>query len=53
MNDLELYNNPIFVNCSRTIYMIETILMEHCGMTQEQARGWIRTWASGAGDGSE
>ncbi len=28
-------------------------LLENYGLTKEKARGWIKAWASGAGDGAE
>ena len=53
MNDLELYNNPTFRAMGSLVHFIEEQLIDQCGMTLEQARGWIQTWARGAGDGSE
>jgi hypothetical protein len=51
MSDLDLYNHPLFRSASCIIYGVRMMLETF--MSKEQAYDWIKTWASGAGDGSE
>lgn len=51
MNGLELYNHPTFRAMSGLIHFAEQQLIKDCGLTLEQARGWIQAWASSASDG--
>lgn len=53
MSDLELYNHPTFRDAAYAVHAVERMLMDDCNLSLEEARKWIQTWASGAGDGSE
>lgn len=48
---MDTINHPSFRVASNYVDKARTILKEI--MTQEEAYGWIKAWASGAGDGSE
>ena len=45
-------NHPNFREASKKVHEAEHLL-QNMGMSINQAREWIKTWASGAGDGSE
>jgi hypothetical protein len=49
---LETINHPDFREASIVVQHARERLKK-MGMTQEEAFGWIKAWASGAGDGSE
>ena len=52
MDYLEIVNHPYFKSAHKTVNEAIVLLLD-MGMTLEQARGWIKAWVSGAGDGSE
>lgn len=52
MGYLETINHPDFRAASDLVRQAEALLVGS-GLTLEEARGWIRAWASGAGDGSD
>jgi len=52
MTYLEMVNHPNFRKSSLLIHEVRKLL-EEMGMSEEQSYGWIKAWASGAGDGGE
>ena len=52
MNYMGTVNHPNFRLASCMVWTIRKLL-ENMGMSHEEAFGWIKAWASGAGDGSE
>lgn len=51
-NYLDTINHPQFRVASLLVWQARKAL-EAMGMDNEQAYSWIKTWASGAGDGGE
>lgn len=45
-------NHPSFREASYAVNHAKGMLID-MGMTKEEAYGWIKSWASGAGDGAE
>ena len=52
MDYMAIINHPNFRAANGIVHFAEKLLME-IGLTQAEARGWIRAWVSGAADGSE
>ena len=50
MNYLDTVNHPNFREAGLKVHEVRQLLYG-MGLTQEQAYGWIKAWASGAGDG--
>ena len=50
--EFDLYNNANFRKAGKLVHQAEKLL-EDIAMNKEQRYGWIKAWASGAGDGSE
>ena len=49
---MKTINHPNFREANSLVFEAELALVD-MGMPKDQARGWIKAWASGAGDGSE
>lgn len=52
MNYLDTVSHPNFRLASLKVWEVSKLL-EEMGLTHQQAYGWIKAWASGAGDGIE
>jgi hypothetical protein len=51
MDYLETVNHPFFRAANSVVHMAIKWLM-NMGMTKDEARHWVQSWASGAGDGA-
>jgi hypothetical protein len=49
---IKTINHPSYREANRLVHHAEGLL-QNMGMHKEHARAWIRSWISGAGDGSE
>jgi len=47
---LRTVNNPRYIEANTLVHRAVALLVS-MEMTLEEARGWVRAWASGAGDG--
>lgn len=52
LNYRDIINHPNFVKASRHTDASKVLLLS-MGLSSAEAYGWIKAWASGAGDGSE
>ncbi len=45
LQDLDLYNHPVFRAASLAHWKVIEMLMKELDMTEEQAVGWTRAWS--------
>jgi hypothetical protein len=48
----EVVSHPLYRKANKMVHSAENLLQD-MGLNKLTARGWIRAWISGAGDGSE